>query len=89
MMITDDDLIRMAREAGIDFSVKDLRTFADIIAKAERERISDEWADRVQRDFEHGIKWVSEHYAAEFKEKYPSIYDFGRWLNWEDHGGRV
>ena len=84
-----DDIIRMAREAelirddstasrwlpGTDL-YPELNVFAALVATAEREAILDEWADRVQSDLEHGVRYLNERAAKEWKEKYLGMAGF-------------
>ena len=79
-----DDIIRMAREARLvpkwlELCPKDekaLVRFAALVAAAEREAILDEWAGRVQSDLEHGVRYLNERAAKEWKEKYPGMAGF-------------
>ena len=83
--MTHDDIIRMAHEAGdlfvTQFGVASatpewLERFAALVAAAEREAILDEWADRVQSDLEHGVRYLNERAAKAWEEKYPGMAGF-------------
>ena len=92
--MTQEDILRMAREAGFPItnhlsgrqdiagqSVARFRRFAAIVAAAEREAISDEYAARLQGDLENGVRWLNEVAASEFHKKYPQLASFNAWLN--------
>ena len=57
-----------------------LQRFAAIVAAAEREAISDEYANRLQSDLENGVRWLNERAASEFKRKCPQLAGFSGWL---------
>lgn len=46
-----------------------------------RDQLSDAWADAIQSDLEHGVKWLSENASREFNQKYPEISRFGLLLH--------
>jgi hypothetical protein len=90
-----DEIIRMAREAGASTKVKhitivdgdgivftqdELERFAALVAAAEREAVLEEWDARLQGDLEHGVAWLNECVAAEWRNKYPDMAGFGKWL---------
>jgi hypothetical protein len=86
--MTQEDIIRMAREAGWNWpevhttSIEDrLERFAALVAAAEREAISDEYSSRLQGDLEHGVKWLNEAASEEFTKKYPELSAFLKWLD--------
>ena len=37
--------------------------------------IQDKLADAIQTDWESGVAWINDEIAAEFKQKYPTIWD--------------
>jgi len=90
--MTQEDIIRMAREAGFytnhgtvfvngcDIGA-DMCRFAALVAAVEREAISDEYAARLQGDLENGVRWLNEAAASEFRKKYPQLASFNAWLN--------
>lgn len=83
--MTREDIIRMAREAGIVGSFwPELEAFAALVAAAseakEREQIADEWSMCVQSDLEHGVKSLNEQAAKDWFKNYPEIAKFGAWL---------
>jgi hypothetical protein len=91
-MLSRDDILRMAREAGFETKrdmvfvdaceiTPTLARFAALIAAAEREAISDEYAARLQGDLENGVRWLNEKAASEFNKKYPQLAGFNEWLN--------
>ena len=77
-----EDIIRMAREAGwgqakphddcIACGVFDLEAFAALVAAAERDAIYDQWHFCVMADLENGVKWLNEKAAAEWHTNYPA-----------------
>jgi len=86
-----DDIIRMAREAGLysgsprtpstgRIIEKRLERYAYLVAAHERKAIDDEYALRLQSDLENGVKWLNERATDEFKNKYPKLSEFGEWL---------
>ena len=87
-----DDIIRMAREAGLgDIGLRGgfvffqpgsegLERFAALVAAHERKAIDDEYALRLQSDLENGVKWLNERATDEFKNMYPKLSEFGEWL---------
>lgn len=81
------DIIRMAQEAGMTTMAHDSRIahfaalVAALVAAAEREAISDEYAARLQGDLENGVRWLNEKTASEFHKKYPQLASFNEWLN--------
>jgi hypothetical protein len=84
--MTKEDIIRMAREAGIrdctcngEFGC--LERFAALVSAAEREQITDEWSMCVQSDLEHGVKSLSEQAAKDWFKNYPETAKFGEWLS--------
>jgi len=85
----NEDIIRMAREAGATSPVtatimladESVIRFAALVAAAEREEIEDEWSMRVQSDLEHGVKSLSEQAAKDWFKNYPEIAKFGEWLS--------
>ncbi len=94
--MTRDDIIRMARESGLEQVVSilldgtkivacpplpKLERFAALVAAAEREAISDEWWACYQADMENGVKCLNERAADKFLMQYPAISEFGNWLN--------
>ena len=81
-----EDIIRMAREAGIrdctcngEFGC--LERFAALVAAAEREKIEDEWSMCVQSDLENGVKSLNEQAAKDWFKNYPETAKFGEWLS--------
>lgn len=92
--MTQEDIIRMAREAGFEvnedgevlenshfFQTNKVERFAALVAAAEREAISDEYAARLQGDLENGVRRLNEAAASEFHKKYPQLASFNAWLN--------
>lgn len=86
--MTQEDILRMARAAGLYEDGKffvlehgELERFAAIVAAAEREAISDEYAARLQGDLENGVRRLNEAAASEFHKKYPQLASFNEWLN--------
>ncbi len=85
-----DDIIRMAREAGINveqgFLLRfmgvedDLERFFHMAQAAEREAISDEWWMCVQSDLENGVKSLNEAATEKWQKEYPEISKFAAWL---------
>jgi hypothetical protein len=67
-----------AIKAGEDFT---RYRFAALVAAAEREAISDEYAARLQGDLENGVRRLNEAAASEFHKKYPQLAGFNAWLN--------
>lgn len=84
--MTQDDTLRMAREAGMTTMAHDSRIvrFAALVAAAEREAIGDEYSSRLQSDLENGVRWLNENAASEFNKKYPQLAGFNTWLNERD-----
>ena len=37
--------------------------------------IQDMLSDAIQTDWEHGVAWMNDEAAAEFKRKYPTIWE--------------
>lgn len=82
--MTQDEIIRMAREAGLITNVFDeircnkyqLERFAALVAEATKERIMDEWWMCVQSDLENGVKSLNERAAIEWNKNYPAISTF-------------
>lgn len=37
--------------------------------------IQDKLADAIQTDWEYGVAWINDKVAAEFKQKYPTIWN--------------
>jgi hypothetical protein len=92
-----EDIIRMAREAGwgqakphddcIACGVFDLEAFAALVAAAERDAIYDQWHSCVMADLENGVKWLNEKAAAEWHTNYPAQSNlFPSWV--ESRGSR-
>lgn len=80
-----DEIIRLARDAGIARWHKDLKRwvfepglerFATFVAAAERESIMDEWQMCVQSDLENGVKLLNERAAEKWHKEYPAIAGF-------------
>lgn len=40
------------------------------------EEIQDLLSDAIQTDWEHGVAWMNDQAAAEFKKLYPTIWGF-------------
>ena len=85
--MTEEDIIRMAREAGDDWehTLKEdrrfLERFAALVAAAEREAIYDQWHSCVMADLENGVKWLNENAAAEWHKNYPAQSNlFPAWI---------
>ena len=86
--MTNEDILAIAREVlsirghydETGSTPKELITFARRIAGLERERIADEFSDRMQSDFENGVKFLSERVAEQFHKEYPNIAGFADWL---------
>lgn len=57
--MTRDDVLRMAREAGISIHTPDLERFAALIAAAERESIADELEHGFSDDENHHIQYAA------------------------------
>ena len=79
--MTGEDIIRMAREAGISESHAGgmfdfLERFAALVAAAERDAIMDEWWMCVQSDLENGVKSLNERATEKWHREYPSIAGF-------------
>jgi hypothetical protein len=95
-----EDIIRMAREAGIEFDLIDedegqicyitsegLERFTALVAAAERDAIYDQWHFCVMADLENGVKWLNEKAAAEWHTNYPAQSNlFPSWV--ESRGSR-
>jgi hypothetical protein len=93
----NDDIIKMAREAGFERVVEDcprtgiktvefyapdgLERFAELVRAEEREAISAEWNSCVYSDLEHGVKSLNEQAAKDWLKNYPAIAKFGAWLS--------
>ena len=93
MSLTQDEIIRMAREAGFvvqihgecfghttlehRFNPDRLEAFAALVAAYEREAIMDEWWMCVDSDLENGVKSLNERAAKKWHEEYPAISGFG------------
>lgn len=82
MKIEQHEVVRMAREAGIeqhrtmpDMTIN-LIHFAALVAEATKEKIMDEWWMCVQSDLEHGVKSLNERAAIEWNKNYPAISTF-------------
>ena len=75
-----DDIIKMAREAGLDpdlWNYTDaFERFAALVAAHEREAILDEWCMCVQSDLENGVKSLNERAAEKWHKEYPAISGF-------------
>jgi len=86
--MTRDEIIRMAREAGLippplDWPQKyaeALERFAALVAAAEREAIHDEWSTREQGDLEYGVKWMNEVAAENWHGSFRGMSGFSEWL---------
>ena len=84
--MTQEDIIRMAREAGLwpavtDTFPKELQHFAALVAAVEREAIYAEWHSCVMADLENGVKWLNENAAAEWHKNYPAQSNlFPAWI---------
>lgn len=79
--MTRDEIISMAKEAGMALAIGDSRygyieRFAALVADAEREAIEDAWAQCVSSDLEHGVRWLNESAAQEWRKKYPAMAGF-------------
>jgi hypothetical protein len=81
--MTQDEIIRMAREAGTEANQEThsnflafLERFAALVAEATKEKIMDEWWMCVQSDLEHGVKSLNERASAEWTKNYPAISTF-------------
>jgi transposase-like protein len=82
-----DDIIRMAREAGLGFRLQknlsyheQVERFFRMAQAAEREAISDEWWMCVQSDLENGVKSLNEAATTKWQKEYPEISKFAAWL---------
>jgi hypothetical protein len=92
--MTQEDIIRMAREADIDWhrhwnddESNRLEAFAALVAAAERDAIYDQWHFCVMADLENGVKWLNEKAAAEWHTNYPAQSNlFPSWV--ESRGSR-
>ena len=88
--MTQEDIIRMAREAGLvggPVYAKGLEAFAALVAAAERDAIYDQWHFCVMADLENGVKWLNEKAAAEWHTNYPAQSNlFPSWV--ESRGSR-
>jgi len=85
--MTNEDIIRMAREAGDDWEHtlkedrKFLERFAALVAAAEREEIYAEWHSCVMSDLENGVKWLNEKASADWHKNYPAQSKmFPKWI---------
>jgi len=88
--MTRNDIIRMAREAGlpaflypeliVETDWKLIERFAALVASAERDAISDEWWMCVQSDLENGVKSLNEAATEKWQKEYPEISKFAAWL---------
>ena len=38
------------------------------------EEIQEKLSDAIQTDWEYGVAWINDKVAAEFKQKYPTIW---------------
>ena len=89
--MTQDEIIRMAREAGFWTEEKprwdkhkdewigtpdELERFAALVAEATKEKIMDEWWMCVQSDLEHGVESLNERASTEWTKNYPAISTF-------------
>ena len=79
--MTREDIIRMAKEAGIQDAHSDkphtgvmaqLERFAALVSADEREAIYAEWHSCVMSDLENGVKWLNEKAAADWHTNYPA-----------------
>ena len=78
-----DDIIRMAREAGLldgPVFAQGLERFFHMAQAAEREAISDEWWMCVQSDLENGVKSLNVAATTKWQKEYPEISKFAAWL---------
>jgi hypothetical protein len=39
------------------------------------EEIQEKLSDAIQTDWEYGVAWINDKVAAEFKQKYPTIWN--------------
>ena len=76
--MTREDIIKLAREAGIGpvYGYESSERFAALVAAAEREAILDEWCMCVQSDLENGVKSLNERAAEKWLKEYPAISGF-------------
>lgn len=88
--MTQDEIIRMAREAGLHVLIQHrfvvekhhqklspkLERFAALVAEATKEKIIDEWRMCVDADLEHGIKSSNERAWAKWQKEYPNVSKF-------------
>jgi len=88
MNIKDVDIVRIARDAGINndcdgiwCNADQLTRFAELVAAAEREAIADEYWSALLSDMEHGVKCLNIQAAKDFNRTMPELSKFGRWLN--------
>jgi len=90
-----DEIIEMARQAGINYrelsdefatgngdgvEIEQMEAFVKLVAAKEREAITDEYWSCVQSDLEHGVKSLNEEASRLFHISMPELSKFGRWL---------
>lgn len=89
-----DDIIKMAREAGVLYHIPfpsdshvavALHRFANLVRADEREAIMDEWWMCVQSDLENGVKSLNERAAEKWKKEYPAIAGFAATIEARGH----
>ena len=59
-----------------EFTLEQLKHFAELVRADEREAIMDEWWMCVQSDLENGVKSLNERAAEKWKKEYPAIAGF-------------
>jgi hypothetical protein len=89
--MTRDEITRMASMAGFETKggmvwvdqwevTRTMERFAALVAAAEREAIHDEWSTRLQGDLEHGVKWMNEVAAENWRGSFRGMSGFSEWL---------
>ena len=79
MILSDDEIQNILRfmydEEGDEYD------FARAIEAKVLEKLSDEYAMRLQSDLEHGVKFINIAAHEKFNREYPQLAGFLNWLD--------
>ena len=85
MILSDDEINLLVREASRNSAIRRDGTTSQRIARAIEakvlEKLSDEYAMRLQSDLEHGVKSLNIAAHEKFNREYPQLAGFLGWLD--------
>ena len=76
MILSDDEIMVINQTAEFDSAIG----YARAIEAKVLEKLSDEYAMRLQSDLEHGVKFINIAAHEKFNREYPQLAGFLDWL---------